>query len=186
MTGRPQLIPSDWTSRHAPTWKRWLADFVGRDGVRALEIGVCAGLTSEWLCRNVLTGKNCSLDCVDHWQQYEAEEAQFDERVKGYPVRKLKGNSDAILPRLKIEGNRYSVIYVDGGHHGENVLYDLVLGWSMVCKGGILFADDYAMTARHLRIPPKTAIDGWLACIADSMQGYELSPCGQAAAWKRL
>jgi len=180
-----QLKSQDWTSGHVPTWKRWLAKFVGRDGIRALEIGVCAGLTSEWICRNVLTGKKCSLDCIDHWKQYAAEEVQFDTRTNGLPVRKLKGYSDLILPRLKVDGNRYSIIYVDGCHHGENTLYDLVLGWSMLCKGGILFADDYAMTARHLRIPPKPAIDGWLTCIADSMQGYEISRTGQVAAWKR-
>ena len=181
---KPAVPSGDWTTPHIPTWKRWLADRIGREGVHALEVGVCAGNTSEWLCRNVLTGKDSTLDCVDHWEQYVEEESVFDVRMKDMPARKCKGYSEHVLPRLKTEGCRYSVIYVDGSHHAENVLFDLVMCWSMLCRGGILFADDYVLTGRHLRLPPKLAIDGWLACIADNMQGYEISRCGQVAAWK--
>lgn len=181
-----QLKSGDWTTAHVPTWQRWLSDYAGRDGILALEVGVCAGQTSEWLCQHVLTAKGCTLDCVDHWRQYIDGEKAFDARAERLPqIRKFKGYSDAILPQLKTEGNRYSVIYVDGCHHAEAVLFDLVLSWSMLCKGGILFADDYELSRRNIRLPPRLAIDGWLACIGDSMTGYEISKCGQVAAWKR-
>lgn len=181
-----QMKPVDWTTSHAKQWESWLQDYRGKPGVKALEIGVCAGLTSEWLCRNILTGAGSQLDCVDHWNQYAAEEAVFDERTAGLPVRKHKGYSDAVLPRLKADGNRYSIIYVDGSHHAETVLFDLVLSWSMLCRGGVVFADDYTLTRRVLRLPPRVAIDGWLACIFDSMMGYEFSPNSQqVAVWKR-
>ena len=182
---QPQMKPADWTTPHAKQWESWLAPYRGKAGVRGLEIGVCSGLTSEWLCRNILTGAGSGLDCVDHWRQYEAEEAAFDARTAGLPVRKFKGYSDAILPRIKADGNRYSLIYVDGSHHAETVLFDLVLGWSMLCRGGVLFADDYTLTRRVLRLPPRVAIDAFLACVADSMAGYEISRCGQVAVWKR-
>lgn len=185
MAGKIAVPSGDWTTPHIPTWNRWLADRKGRGGVKALEIGVCAGGSSEWLLKNILTGEGSSLDCIDHWNEYVDEEAIFDARVAGLPCRKCKGYSEHVLPRLKVEGCRYSVIYVDGSHHAEHVLYDLCLCWSMLCLGGILIADDYTLTGRAMRLPPKPAIDGWLSCIGDSMQGYEISG-GQIAVWKRL
>jgi len=55
----------------------------------------------------------------------------------------------------------------------------------MLCKGGILIADDYRLTGRNLRLPPQVAIDGWLPTVMDSATGFEKT-ANQVAVWKRL
>jgi hypothetical protein len=55
----PTFHGPDWFSQHIPNWKRWLARFQGRDGIRAVEIGTYEGRAACWLLDNVLTGRNC-------------------------------------------------------------------------------------------------------------------------------
>lgn len=175
----------DWTTPHLPSWRSWYGPFTGKPNARGLEIGCAAGLTSEWLCRNILTGEGAGLDCVDAWRNNALDEAAFDERIRRLPIEKIKEQSIDALPRLRVEGRRYDFVYVDGSHHGENVLFDLVLGWSMLTPGGVIVADDYHWTNRRCRIPVRVAVDGWLACVFDSMRGYEHSRSDQIAVWRR-
>lgn len=179
------LTPKDWTTRHVATWCKWLRPLVGRCNVRALEIGCCAGQSSEWFCREILTGPGASLDCIDAWLRYPTAEAEFDARTVGFPIAKHKGTSTMVLAELLAAGARYDLIYVDGSHHAEQLLYDLSVSWAMLRRGGILIADDYRHTSRRLRLPPRVAIDAWLACVVDSLAGYEISRHGQMATWKR-
>lgn len=174
----------DWTTRYVKSWGYWYAYLAGKPGIHGLEIGSAVGRTSEWLARNVLTGDGARLDCVDPWAKIPTDEEQFDLRTIGLPIRKLKGRSDELLPKLKSGGAEYHLVYVDGSHYAQVVLFDLVLAWSMLVPGGILVADDYRHTSRKYRWPPGVAVDAWMACSMDSIAGYEISKLGQMAVWK--
>lgn len=178
----------DWTTKYERDWHRWLDYLKGKPGIRALEVGCHEGRSACWFCENILTGADCRLDCVDLWASqlagYVGAEGRFDSNVAGLAVRKLKGDSVGELAKLLTAGNRYVFAYVDGCHHAEVALGDLALAWKMLCKGGLLIADDYRLTGRGLRLPPRVAIDGWLPTVMDSMDGFEQT-ANQVAVWKR-
>lgn len=173
----------DFTTRHVKTWEKWLKEWVGKPNLRMLEIGAALGGSSQWFLRNVLTGQGCQYDVVDHWKYQEEIHKQFRKNVPEANV--FLGRSQDVLPRLCSDGFRYDVIYVDGCHQSEVVILDLVLSWQMLKSGGILIADDYGYSRRGNNAPPRVAIEGFLPCVRDSMNGYQISKTGQVAIWKK-
>jgi len=175
----------DWTTPYTATWAEWLKDWAGKPNLKALEVGCHEGRSSRWFCEHVLTGANCRLDCVDSWsvKKYAGAEDRFDRNTTGLPIRKIKEPSQTALPRLILDGNRYVFVYVDGSHIAEHCLFDLIVAWQMVCHTGVLIADDYGLTSRTLRYPPKLAIDGLLACLNESRAGHIIRG-NQVAVWK--
>lgn len=173
----------DWTSPHTKNWEDWLKPCVGKDNIIALEVGCHEGRSSRWFCEHILTGKGCRLDCIDAWASYQGAEERFDSNTAGLPIRKIKECSEVGLSKMRLEGNRYSFAYVDGCHIAEKALFDLAFAWTMVCRTGVLIADDYDLFYRRLRYPPRLAIDAWLSCVHESRDGYEFRG-GQLAVWK--
>lgn len=184
----PQFDPArDWFSQHRRAWSTALARWAGEPGVRALEVGSFEGRSAVWLCQHVLTGEGSQLTCVDPWPWPWAgakEEARFDGNTAGLPVEKIKGTSREVLPRLAVEGRRYHFAYVDGDHRASECLWDLVLIWQLLVPGGLLIVDDYLWTDPSVPIPPKPAIDGFVAAYWDQIRHVAQSQCGQVYLWR--
>lgn len=133
-----------------------LAAFFGRRGFqRGAEVGVCTGLYSEVLCKQIPT--LTSLLCVDPWAAFNGnrpngwgrDQAQHDEnyaetvaRLSAYPqaqiVRRpsLEAAQDVPLGSLDF-------VYIDGNHRFDFVMQDLIVWGARVRSGGIVAGDDY-------------------------------------------
>jgi len=174
---------TDWVSFHLKTWRDWLAHLRGRDGLRFLELGSYEGRSAIAWCREILTGQDCELTCVDVWWQQEERYQRFLANVAGLPVRTLRMSSHQACAQLTVGRYQAHVIYVDADHHGANVLADMCWAWPLLRPGGVMICDDYTWTNRHRNCPPGPAIDAWLAIHRDRIQGYEIQ-AGQVAIWK--
>jgi len=66
----------------------------------------------------------------------------------------------------------YDVIYVDGSHRAEDVLFDAVAYFSLLKKGGLMVFDDYEWQeiGMHGLDTPRPAIDSFLAIYANSIE----------------
>lgn len=180
---------SDWVTMYANNWKYWIGDLIGKDGLRALEIGSYEGRSACWFCENILIGQNCMLTCVDSWG-YEPIEKKFDLNTKGLNIRKIKNYSYIALANFIANENiYYDFIYIDGNHNAHFVLIDMCMSWKILKKGGVMICDDYLWTSRKCCPPPKIAIDNWLECNHREINGYEIlnskPNCSQIAIWKK-
>jgi predicted O-methyltransferase YrrM len=135
-----------------------------------------------------LTGKESRLTCVDDWATNQAE-LLFDKNIVNLKINKIKGKSQIVLPALISKNSKYNFIYVDADHHSSSVLRDLCLSWELLKSGGVIICDDYAWTHRKRNSSPKLAIDGWLICNKDIIDGYEIHykdfNNAQCAIWKK-
>jgi hypothetical protein len=178
----PRFELPDWHSRHIPNWRGWLAPYIGRDYVRALEIGSCEGRSALWLLENVLTGKVPVLWCVDPFKEDGFVEGQAGgvsaERVFENFNRNVMSRSwsrhirEPSSVALKELGGSFDIGYVDGCHLAKNVLEDAILAWPLLKVGGTLIFDDYEWTAPSgdLFDTPKPAIETFLSFYREELE----------------
>ena len=141
-------------------FERFLSNKRGLYDYRALQIGAYVGHASDWLCRNVLTGRYAHLDDVDTWTgSDEPVHKSFDwndvyktymDRVAPHLFTRLtahKQTSDAFFAaKVKAHGQpkpMYDFIYIDGDHTAFQTWKDGVNGWHWLKSGGIIAFDDY-------------------------------------------
>jgi predicted O-methyltransferase YrrM len=155
---------SDWFSSQIPNWKEWLWEL--RDSpIAALEIGSWEGRSSVWLLDNILVHEDASLTCIDLFSVPDAE-SRFDSNIeatgRGASVVKLKGQSWEHLRTLTPDS--YHLIYIDGSHHGRDVLEDAILAYRLTTVEGLIIFDDYLWDANpNHSVYPVDAIDAFLS-----------------------
>ncbi len=150
---------TNWFDHNVPHWERWLAPLRGRPGLRALEIGSFEGRSTVWLCENVLTAADASIDCVDLFRldpvfgdyhaRFRQNTASWSERIREFP-----GPSYDAIKRLD---GPYDLVYVDGWHSAFGALADGVMAWPMLRVGGVIIFDDYLWVPPKLGAPPRLA-----------------------------
>jgi predicted O-methyltransferase YrrM len=155
---------TDWVSRPAPLWTRYLGELRGLENVHLLEIGSSEGRSAIWFLDNVLTHPTSSITCVDVFSA-RVKETRFDHNTKlsGFSnkVTKIKGRSQEVLKLLR-EGS-YDVIYIDGSHRAADVHVDALLSWALLKPGGIIIFDDYAWKPeKPPEARPQMGIDAFL------------------------
>lgn len=150
---------TDWFSPNIPQWilafQKTDTDF--SKPIKALEIGSFEGMSALFTLE---TFPNCHLTCADTWQGaaehhdktspvYMADFStavmnKFDSNLSGYHDRitKFRGTSFQFLSTLA-EDARFDLMYIDGSHDSEDVIYDAFLGFKHLNKGGIMIFDDY-------------------------------------------
>lgn len=175
----------DWVSSYVADWTRWLAPFIGKERIVAIEIGSHEGRSACWFCENVLTGRGSYLVCVDPWAGSGGAAAgqRFHKNTRGLPIYVRQGRSTDVLAQLTVERRRYHFAYLDGEHSGAQTLADLCAVWPLLIPGGIIICDDYRWTAPHRPIPPGPAIDSFLFVYADRIAKHEDSG-RQMVIWK--
>jgi predicted O-methyltransferase YrrM len=154
--------PSDqystsWFEGNIPNWQQWLAPFMGRPGMRALEIGSFEGRSAVWMLENVLTGEGSRVDCIDlfepaekfgnYHERFRANTAPWRERVSEYPGRSYE--------MLKQVHGPYDIVYIDGWHSAFGALADGVMTWPMLRVGGVMIFDDYLWIPHKYGAIPK-------------------------------
>lgn len=157
----------DWFSRHETSWWSHLGQLAGRPSV-ALEIGSLEGRSAIWMLDHILVHQDSRLFCIDLFPNAEIEQ-RFDRNIAASgqisKVTKLKGPSWRHLRALSPE--QFDFIYIDGSHHGQNVLEDAILSYRLLRVGGILIFDDYLWRGKEYSVFPKDAVDAFLNMYQD-------------------
>lgn len=141
----------NWFEHNIPHWQRWLGDFRGRSGLRALEIGSFEGRSTLWLCENILTADDCRIDCVDLFAPdpvYGDYHARFRRNTAAHAHKIVEHAGDSFNALRKVEG-AFDIIYIDGWHSAFGAMADGVMSWPLLKVGGVMIFDDY------LWVPPK-------------------------------
>jgi len=148
---RVPQFSENWFEANIPHWERWLADFCGRPGLRALEIGSFEGRSALWLCERILTAEDSRIDCLDLFATdpiYGDYHARFraNTAAHAHKIREFAGNSFDSLRRVD---GAYDIVYIDGGHSAFCAMADGLMSWPLLKPGGVMIFDDY------LWVPPK-------------------------------
>jgi hypothetical protein len=106
----------------------------------ALDLGFGCGFSAV-----AMMGGGCSVTCVNNEaasvaRRIEAEERY--ERLCGQPPVIIEGSTDSALPRLREEGRKFGLIFVDAGHRVDDVFIDVHYAKDLCVPGGILALDD--------------------------------------------
>lgn len=168
----------DWFSGNVATWEPIVSELEGH-GSRLLEIGSFEGLSACFLLWRL---PDAHLTCIDTFAgsaehdaygvEVSALEERFDRNVARFGesrVRKLVGDSRRLLPELVEEGRQFDLVYVDGSHHGLDVVIDASLGWRLLRPGGVVIFDDYTWAALgpDPLLRPGAAIDAFLGLVGE-------------------
>jgi predicted O-methyltransferase YrrM len=165
---------TDWTGPHTTLWLRHLARYMGKPGVRGLEVGCFEGRSSIWFLERIANGEGATMDCVDVFTPAIEERFDHNIAVGGFTERmnKHKGYSQDVLRTLPLES--FDFIYIDGCHLASCVLTDAVLSWDLLRPGGMIIFDDYLWNLEKAKYErPKVAIDAFLTAFQPQLRVRE-------------
>jgi predicted O-methyltransferase YrrM len=139
--------------------------FRGKARVRVLEVGSWAGASAITFGRVIreLGISDGKIICIDQWEMnFVAEDSAlhyksmnaatmtgeiqklFEHNVKvcglGEMVQVMKASAREALPQLKDVD--FDLVYIDGSHKKDDVLYDLQQAKRLVRSGGVICGDD--------------------------------------------
>lgn len=151
----------------------------------ALEIGCFEGLTSRYICDNLLVqgGRMIAIDPLpDDESQlpfgednriFAGQYGRFMRNTQGYPIELIRGRSREVMRGESFRNYRFDLIYVDGDHRREEVFNDGIMSLEVCAKGGYIIFDDY-----EWRDETKRGIDDFLIQYADFIEvvskGYQV------------
>lgn len=158
----------------------------------AVEIGSYEGSSAFWIVENLLQAPGSRLYCIDVWEgpgaaeRFERFKANIAELPEPGKVEILKSWSRDALVRLAHEGVRADLVYIDGSHAAPEVLSDMVLGFALLNKWGVMICDDYLWAdprygGRDIVGRPKIAIDAFTTINARRLRIFPGLPNAQIA-----
>lgn len=157
----------DWVTPRVPYWPKFPDP---KPPLRAMEIGSHEGRSAIWMLENLLTHPESRLTCIDIWRNPEVEK-RFDRNIyisgQSTKVQKIK---DDHWRALCHQPYGFDLVYIDGSHEAQHVLEDAVWCFRLTKPGGFLIFDDYLWNFPQATIPPKPAIDGFLASYAPRIE----------------
>ena len=121
--------------------------------VDILEIGTHEGRSTIWMLDNLCCHPNSTFTSIDPYfpedvtspvnsvtyQNFLHNISLCSSKSKFVQYKDLSSN---ILPKLLNESKVYDIIYIDGSHLMEDVLYDLRMSDVLVKNGGVILLDD--------------------------------------------
>ncbi len=159
-----------WFERQAETLVKYFRQ-TPNTSLHILEIGAFEGAGTVWFAEK-LTHPKSTLTVVDPFSS-EDEVTPVNEEVferwkrnvvRGPNAAKInlrREKSSAALVKLISEGALFDFISVDGSHLAEDVLFDAVVGWSLLKVGGLMWFDDYGSEPIGFA---REAVDSFLLC----------------------
>lgn len=125
-----------------------------------LEVGAFEGLTTKYICDNMLNeGGRCVVvdPLFDYYHSedngahpyFKDQYKRFLRNTYGLPVELIRGKSEDELPKLN--AFRYDFIYVDGDHRAEEIYHDCVWAFAITKTGGYILIDDVNTWAEPTR-----------------------------------
>jgi len=158
----------DWFSSRIPQWQKHLSEFAGKNGVKALELGGYEGRSCIWLCQNILTGRDASITCIDHFkgEPYRNFLGNILEAGVQGMINIVRGDTHKALSQLT---EKFDIIYIDADHTAASVHFDSATCFRLLNPGGVMIFDDYEWIHPEGKMPPKPAIDAFMQIYKDKI-----------------
>lgn len=116
-----------------------------------LEIGAFEGLTTKYICENLLNegGRVVVVDPLeDHYvpgdtehPYFKGQYPRFKRNTRGLPVELNRGLSQDELPKLN--ALRFDLVFIDGNHYAPHPYIDACWAFAITKPQGYILFDDY-------------------------------------------
>ena len=131
-----------------------LAHSVG--AVRTLETGLGLGISALALASagarsDPVNAHHTSIDPSAHWCGYAGLDLVMRSPIAP-AFRHVSESSLTALPRLLLEGETFDFAFIDGAHHFDAALTDIMYAMMMLPPGGLCAIDDAQMPSVRLAI----------------------------------
>lgn len=133
-----------WTMGANEFFDRNMTEFIGKPNLKFLEIGSWVGTSAIEQVKNILTGDNSTITCIDVWDNPKVEN-YFDSRTELYADKIIKIKSDSKTWLENNQNKQFNFIYIDGDHSPEGIKNDCELSWPLLELNGIMALDDYLL-----------------------------------------
>ena len=145
---------NDWFCRNINISMKLLQTLYNVDNeLHIMEIGTHEGRSAIWMLDNLCYHPNSTFTSIDPYlaedvtspvsnQTYENFLHNISLCLNKTKFVQYKDLSCNILPTLLEEKRLYDIIYIDGSHLMEDVLYDLKMSDSLLKSGGVILLDD--------------------------------------------
>ena len=180
----------DWFGGHIPHWEKSLEMTKKNKAgpLSILEVGSYEGRSSTWIADNLLNHEKSMMRCCDTFEGSVEHGAMYPD---------LSGLKDRFLYNISQSKNRkkifvepctsnflfammnvynhppFDIIYIDGSHETEQVLWDAINAYKFLKDDGVLIFDDYEWTYEGIPtvknalhkfeeiLPVKPILSGW-------------------------
>lgn len=146
---------------------------------KGIEIGCYEGRSTCFFVQNILKHTDSTLTCIDPFVIAGTRD-RFMHNVDALgcynKIRLIERDSMTIF----LDPNSYDFAYIDGLHTAKAALFDAVLCWKALKRGGIMIFDDYQWCINEkMRVDcPKMGIDAFLNVCEREMEilsiGYQV------------
>jgi predicted O-methyltransferase YrrM len=176
----------NWVHKKTKLWSKLLKQFVGKEKVRYLEIGVFEGRSAIWMMNNIFTADSARGIGVDPYifgssdlmakRDIIKETAKANLEPLGNKFQLLVCDSLTYLLHAYGHNDEFDVIYVDGNHNCMDAYVDMTIGFQILKEGGVMIVDDYGLNLNIFgRTPydsPKPAFDRFVTEHAHHISEY--------------
>ena len=127
------------------------------------EIGVRRGRYSEMLCQ---ANPHLHLYCIDPWEPDYKYTPERQGELYTYALERLSKYNVTIIRKTSfealedIENQSLDFIFIDGNHHFDYVMLDIILWSAKVRSGGIISCHDF----HHGEIGVVRAVEAYVQC----------------------
>lgn len=173
---RTRSFSNEWFAKNLYIWNFILSKIEPEKVKKIVEIGSWEGMSTNFLA---LAFPGASIACVDTWagadehvsgdaasaETLKAIERTFDQNTLDFAnqITKFKMRSFDFFASRKPE-DQFDLIYIDGSHDAEDVIFDAFLSFGALKPGGFLIFDDYLWKYYgEERKNPASAINYFLA-----------------------
>jgi hypothetical protein len=141
----------------------------------ALDLGFGCSFSAVAMVRGGCNVISINNEARDVPRRIEAE--QRYERMCGKPPAIIEGSTDSVLPRVRDQGFKYGLIFVDAGHRVDDVFIDVHYAKDLCVPGGVLALDDTYYGAI------RTVVNWVISNLGHLWQPYQI--LGNTISWKR-
>lgn len=155
---------------------KWLTEVAAKvPGKEALDLGFGSGFSAVAMAQGGCSVTSINNEAAAVPRRTEAE--QRYERLCGHPPAIIEAPTDSALPRLRDEGRKFGLIFVDAGHRVDDVFIDVHYAKDLCRSGGILALDDTYYGA--IRVVANWVISN----LGHIWESYQI--LGNTISWKR-
>ena len=179
----------NWFTNNIPVWEQVLKKYIG-EPIKVIEIGSFEGMSTVWLCENILTNKDSHIDCVDPYLPYLDPQFGLDQKTMTEVEDRFKKNTEPFKDKitlhkelsdtyLKQRTELADLIYIDGDHTSRGCLKDMIQSHLLLKEGGLMIVDDYLWAGMLEGVDvPKGAINSFMSAFAEQYSlisiGYQI------------
>jgi len=147
------IFTNNWFDRNINISMKLLQTIFKDQKVNILEIGSHEGKSTVWMLENLCNVNGSTFTSIDPYLTDDKTSPVTSQTYQNFchntSICKNKEKltqhvalSQDVLPKLVEKGKFFDIIYIDGSHKEEDVLFDLIHADMLLKTGGVILMDD--------------------------------------------